>query len=388
MLTRCPQCFAWFRVRAEQLSLANGLVTCGRCEQVFNALASLLEESAAAQSPVPPRIETVVPATEPAQLAVGETPATPALHFVAVVATTSVTPPRARAAIKVLSTQTSHRVATSSALSGAPLATDAQAIRQHDDAAAPRADLLPPPEAAELASDVADLQAPAASRDPGLISAPLETVDISDFDFAAVADTEQAFAPEADARLSHAAVIEDEEHRAPAVLLADLAALTAAPRPSRGPTLAWAVFGLVLASLAAVQVAFVARQPLLVQLPGAARLIDPLCARLPCLERRPAASSVRLLARDVREHPSYRDALLVNATIVNEATIPSAYPVIDLRLRDAAGNVLSARQFQPAEYLDQSIALAAGMPSDRPVYIVLELAGSASNAVSFEFTFL
>ena len=152
--------------------------------------------------------------------------------------------------------------------------------------------------------------------------------------------------------------------------------------------MSWALFALVLVALAAVQLAFIERQPLLAWAPQAAPLIDALCARLPCLERREAASSVRLLARDVREHPSYRDALLVNATIVNDAKTPSPYPVIDLRLRDAAGNVLSARQFQPSEYLDQSIDLAAGMPSARPVYIVLELAGNASNAVSFEFTFM
>ena len=148
------------------------------------------------------------------------------------------------------------------------------------------------------------------------------------------------------------------------------------------------LFFLLLAAFAALQVAFIEREPLLAKVPQAALLVDALCARLPCLERREHGTSVRLLARDVREHPNYRDALLVNATIVNDAKTPSPYPVIDLRLRDAAGNVLSARQFQPGEYLDQSINIAEGMPSGRPVYIVLELAGKASNAVSFEFTFL
>ncbi len=174
----------------------------------------------------------------------------------------------------------------------------------------------------------------------------------------------------------------------PTVLRDDLAALSAAPRAPVWRGVAWSVFGLLLAASAALQLAFIEREAVLAQVPQAVPLIDALCARLPCLERRQAASSVRLLARDVREHPSYRDALLVNATIVNDAATPSPYPVIDLRLRDAAGNVLSARQFKPSEYLDQSIDIAAGMPAARPVYIVLELAGNASNAVSFEFTFL
>ena len=168
----------------------------------------------------------------------------------------------------------------------------------------------------------------------------------------------------------------------------ELAALVAAPGPARWRSIAWALFGLSLALLALLQGVFIERQRVVAELPAAAPLIDRLCERLPCLERREAASAVRLLARDVREHPTYRDALLVNATIVNAAHTASPYPVIDLRLRDAAGNVLAARRFEPREYLDQSIAIAEGMPFDRPVYIVLELAGNASNAVSFEFTFL
>ena len=149
----------------------------------------------------------------------------------------------------------------------------------------------------------------------------------------------------------------------------------------------WMAFALVLLLLGVAQAAFVARERLLTVLPAAAPAIDYLCVRLPCAERR-VEGAVRLLARDVREHPQYRDALLVNATIVNSGTVPTPYPVIDLRLRDAAGTVLAARQFQPGEYLDQSIDQAQGMPVGRPIYVVLELAGDARAAVSFEFTFL
>ena len=383
MLTRCPQCSAWFRVRAEQLSVANGLVTCGRCEQVFNALASLLEEGAAAPPSVPPRIEPVAPAPEPALAALPVAPAASTLRFVAVAATTITTPTRGSTAASVSTTPVSVRVATSSLLGG---------VGSHDGTALAGADLQPGLEAAAVASEPAPVHAAAASHKLSPMSPTPVDADIADFDFAAVDDIDPGPCTDEDATAS----FDDDDHHAvppatqevPAVLLDDLAALTAPPRESRVAAIAWAVFGLLLATVAAIQVAFMERQLLLVQVPAATRLIDTLCARLPCLERRPAALSVRLLARDVREHPSYRDALLVNATIVNEAKSPSPYPVIDLRLRDAAGNVLSARQFQPGEYLDQSITLGEGMPSERPVYIVLELAGSASNAVSFEFTFL
>ena len=44
MLTRCPTCETHFRVTAEQLKARSGRVRCGECQQVFNALDTLIEE--------------------------------------------------------------------------------------------------------------------------------------------------------------------------------------------------------------------------------------------------------------------------------------------------------------------------------------------------------
>lgn len=436
MLTRCAQCFAWFRVRAEQLSVANGLVTCGRCEHVFNALASLIEEAAVTSSPVPPRIEDLTtdaaaPTTDEAPAAPEAPPRAAPLRFVRVVATPTTTPTvtalRAQDVPPAMTTTAALAVSLGLARSSGDEPADL-ANGHHDDGldirhaseetALSADDVLPQVDAHAAEIEVPAAPQPADSLNIGPMSRQLHELDIADFDFSA--DDEEVHqasgaqrgleeAPRVRRADSHDANAddgggdgdrkddsdEDEQHSdahprvdVPAVLLDDLAALESAPRPAVWRSVVWTLFGLVLLALAALQLAFIERQPLLARVPDAALLIDALCARLPCLERREAASKVRLLARDVREHPSYRDALLVNATLVNDAKTPSPYPVIDLRLRDAAGNVLSARQFQPGEYLDQSIDIAAGMPSARPVYIVLELAGNASNAVSFEFTFL
>ena len=369
MLTRCPQCFAWFRVRVEHLSVANGLVTCGRCEHVFNALTSLIEETAAAQASPPPRIEVPAAPPMPRESAVSNTTVAPVLPsaaaatatpltFVTITATPSLAPPRPTAATATITT-----VAT--AYSVAP-ARGAE-------------------EPAQTAEPSTRDERHEVSFDIGPIATQADALDISDFDFSTADDDDEVRRLEVadDDTTTPQAVSE-----VPAVLRDELAALVAAPGPARWRSILWALFGLSLALLALLQGVFIERQRVVAELPASAPLIDRLCERLPCLERREAASAVRLLARDVREHPTYRDALLVNATIVNAAHTASPYPVIDLRLRDAAGNVLSARRFEPREYLDQSIAIAEGMPFDRPVYIVLELAGNASNAVSFEFTFL
>ncbi len=56
MLTRCDRCGTWFRVRKEQLAVADGWVRCGHCGQTFLAESSLLDEPALRediQSPAP-----------------------------------------------------------------------------------------------------------------------------------------------------------------------------------------------------------------------------------------------------------------------------------------------------------------------------------------------
>ena len=51
MITRCPQCHAWFRVTVEHLREANGFVTCGECDAVFSALTTLIEETGSPDAP-------------------------------------------------------------------------------------------------------------------------------------------------------------------------------------------------------------------------------------------------------------------------------------------------------------------------------------------------
>lgn len=81
MLTRCPGCETHFRVTAEQLKARAGRVRCGECRHVFNALDSLVDESAAAMAspeevavPTMPPVDIVVPTAPPEELAVPVAP--------------------------------------------------------------------------------------------------------------------------------------------------------------------------------------------------------------------------------------------------------------------------------------------------------------------------
>lgn len=68
MLTRCPHCSATFRVKEEHLRVAQGMVRCGACMDIFNANEHILplspaaaprpQEDKPAAVPVPPRPDT------------------------------------------------------------------------------------------------------------------------------------------------------------------------------------------------------------------------------------------------------------------------------------------------------------------------------------------
>lgn len=112
------------------------------------------------------------------------------------------------------------------------------------------------------------------------------------------------------------------------------------------------------------------------------------CAQFDCeLIRNRNVFAIKLINRDVRVHPRYEDALLVNATITNLSSQTQIYPRVFLSLFDSGGAVMAYRLIKPEEYLDSSIDIEAGMPSNTPVHFALELANRESDAVSFEFEF-
>jgi predicted Zn finger-like uncharacterized protein len=60
LTTRCVHCRTVFRVTTVQLQAHGGQVRCGRCMQIFDALAALAPEPAAFESPSPPAVDPVV----------------------------------------------------------------------------------------------------------------------------------------------------------------------------------------------------------------------------------------------------------------------------------------------------------------------------------------
>ncbi len=151
----------------------------------------------------------------------------------------------------------------------------------------------------------------------------------------------------------------------------------------------WSASVLVLLVTGVIQVAWFNRDEVLSRYSRLAPWIGELCDRLQCdVIRRRDVTAIKLINRDVREHPRYQNTLLVNATMVNGAGTAQPFPRVRLTLFDTNGKLVAHRIFEPGDYLDESIDLVMGMQPDQPVHFVLEVTGPPTGAESFEFRFL
>jgi hypothetical protein len=117
--------------------------------------------------------------------------------------------------------------------------------------------------------------------------------------------------------------------------------------------------------------------------PWLLRACDTLHCTLPAW-RDPGA--LKLLARDVRPHPSVPDALLISATFRNDAPWPQAWPQLQIALADLDGRTLGLRRFAVEEYLGAA-PRAATLAPGQSATATIELQDPGKQAVAFAFEF-
>ncbi|WP_213949763.1 zinc-ribbon and DUF3426 domain-containing protein [Luteibacter sp. dw_328] len=100
-----------------------------------------------------------------------------------------------------------------------------------------------------------------------------------------------------------------------------------------------------------------------------------------------APTRLRLLARDVEQHPAVRDGLLITASVRNDASFAQPYPVVTIVLSDANGQRLAMRRFEPAEYVGDAGARAHGLDGGATTAMVFEVQDPGQRAVAFAFSF-
>ena len=157
-----------------------------------------------------------------------------------------------------------------------------------------------------------------------------------------------------------------------------------APRPRRWP---WLVIIVLLLLLLASQLGWALRSQLVAD-PNAGPLLRDICHALGCeLPLVSDTRQLRLLARDVQAHPSVAGALLISATVRNDAPFAQPYPVVSITLSDVDGKRMAMRRLRPSEYLGDNVAIQHGLPAGASAALVLEVDDPSDKAVAFELGF-
>lgn len=320
LATKCNQCGTLFRVVADQLKLRGGLVRCGQCRTVFDAIGSLtyVDEGTLQGGPA---------ATAPA-------------------APTVSAPTRGRSArntkqSKALGPATTLRIAPGLA----PVATISS---------------VPPPALPPVpAAPSARRERKERGEDLALSVAGVPTLLAPD---AAHAHTEP------DTELMPAAdgieVIEMpsiSEAAAEPTTSEEPAFIRGARRESnRGFSIVFSIGALLLAVVAAAQLAVIFRSELLTRAPSVRPVLAPLCEWLGCTLGWPTQpDQLAVIGSELQALPGI-DVLELTAVVRNRASFTQALPALEVTLTDARNQPIARKVLTPADYL-----AAAGEPRTR-----------------------
>jgi len=149
----------------------------------------------------------------------------------------------------------------------------------------------------------------------------------------------------------------------------------------------WALGAFALLLTLGAQIGYAERGVILddpIARPLLERVCDSVGCRLP-LRRDP--STLELLSREIRPHPSVPSALIISATLRNDAKFPQAFPAVEITLSDLDENRIAMRRFSPQEYLGDTRAIGNGLAPGATAALVFEVADPGKNAVAFEFKF-
>jgi len=158
--------------------------------------------------------------------------------------------------------------------------------------------------------------------------------------------------------------------------------------PTRVSTWPWRVGVALLIPLLLAQVGYAERFELLrngMTRPWLERACTILDCTLPLVHD---AEGLVLLSRDVRPHPSVGNALIISATLRNNADHVQAFPTVEITLTDLNEHRIAMRRFRPQEYVGDSRTIHAGLASGASTALVFEVADPGKSAVAYEFRFL
>lgn len=385
MFTVCPKCALTLVVTATDLRVAQGYVRCGRCLNVFNALARLSEERpTAAPEPLPDAPTPGSPEQAPSP---PQPPASPSAAFddtgeieIELDADILMATTRAPAAPEPFAAEADQqpRAATAEAQLPAPR-PDAQPPTSKPDAQPP----APKPDAQPSSSASAR---PVASK----AQPTLETTVVTEV---RAQRTSAAPSPAAQVPPGPAAASAEAEPSPPAAAADVQQTNTPQPRPdgifeleARRPRagIAWKAGAGVLAIALVLQIVNHYRDAL-AEDPA---LRGPLTAVYSALGVKLAprwnihAYDVRQLGASIAGAPA--GEIVVRASVKNSASRAQPLPLLRVTLQDRFGNRIAARDVPPGDYLPSSVPPSSLLAAGSRVDATMVFVDPGPQAVGFE----
>lgn len=361
LATRCPHCRTVFRINTEQMRAHNGMVRCGSCRQIFNAVdhldyidagppvqpqiaAQTLPQAAgqaAAQTAAPPR--PAVPSAAVAQARTVPGPAVaPAPATAASAAASSAASAAALSGAAVSHAARSPNAAAAAALSAAaapgtgaehaPASASTRSAR--DEAAKPRAVEVPPAPEARAERRARPARAPVRTAEEAsiavdtLFAAPPGESD-EDYDAPFEEDDPVFLRP-----------VPEGRQRAARVALRTACAL--------------------LAPLLLLQLALMYRTVLMARVPELRPALSAVCEVLSCGAEWPMRPEYLAVVSSELQGIAGGNAMEFNAVIRNRADFPMALPAVELTLTDTFDHTVGRKVFMPGEYQIVGAAGTAG----------------------------
>jgi predicted Zn finger-like uncharacterized protein len=341
LATRCPQCGALFRVGADQLKSRGGLVRCGSCQHVFNAIGRL--------DYLEPNVDTIDPAARRS--------ATPTQ---APVAPPSLARPKSEAATEAPVTEAPPDVAAANR---------------------PRA---------RAAAAKAPRRAEPATRDLGEVTrySPQTALPPDLADSAVAQDADDS---DSDAQAAPVATGEDASNSETPEL--EPTFLRAGRKPmGRAGRAALAAGCIVLAPALLLEILLVFRADILAQFPQLQPTISAVCAPLGCSAQWPMHPEMLAVVSSELQAVAGTDALELDAVVRNRAGFPVALPAIELTITDRSDRPIARKVFLPQDYIvDRSGSGEAadaplGAGADLSIRLLFELRGTtAAGFVAYPF---
>lgn len=387
-VTQCPHCRTSFRVNRAQLGAARGVVRCGACLELFNALQQLSEADRllvrAAEQPAPPPKAALPPVPPPPASTKDDTLW---IHDDLDLDSLDLDEELAKLEREELELarellqleQAQPRATQEDDESWAERLLGAETEQSSTRAAAspePAGAALPEPESDAVHDDTGDDDQPQPTerREPSL-DAPEQ------------AEAEATSLPVVVTAPAH--VRDREERDAPLFELEDepLQLDWEARRRPWGRWLGWGLLNLLALLALAGQYVFYNLDELARQ--GQYRpWLERLCPAVGCeLPSRVDIEQIRSSNLVVRSHPDFTGALVVDAIIYNRAPFAQPFPLLEIRFTDITGQVLASRTFKPGEYLSGELAGQRQMPSQIPIHIALDILDPGTRAVSYSLAF-